>query len=299
MPPVSTANRSVVDPVACCRVHEDVPSLSEVTPWRPGSLVPRESVEILAGAAARRTRTRGSPTAATRSSSATCGFVRRRHASARRDGPRRLLAGHLQPDPRRPSVRDLGAHGIATWNVEYRRLGDPGGDWPGRLDDVVRAVDRVRELAARVPARSRPGRRDGPFRRRAARPARRATTVVPLRAAVSLAGVVGPLAIHRIGDDNGVSPRLLGGDSRGGPGAVAGGLPRGPPAARLPVRARVRDRGRSLGTEPETACRRERQATTSSAGALGAGHFEPVDPLAPEWAVVRSKVGQVLRPAAW
>lgn len=26
--------------------------------------------------------------------------------------------------------------GIATWNVEYRRVGNPGGGWPGTFDDV-------------------------------------------------------------------------------------------------------------------------------------------------------------------
>jgi len=38
--------------------------------------------------------------------------------------------------------------GIATWNIEYRRLGQPGGGWPGTYLDVGRAVDHVRTLAA-------------------------------------------------------------------------------------------------------------------------------------------------------
>lgn len=37
--------------------------------------------------------------------------------------------------------------GIATWNVEYRRLGQPGGGWPGTYRDVGRAIDHLRELA--------------------------------------------------------------------------------------------------------------------------------------------------------
>jgi acetyl esterase/lipase len=41
----------------------------------------------------------------------------------------------------------LKAMGIASWNVEYRRLGDPGGGWPGTYLDVGRAVDHVRALA--------------------------------------------------------------------------------------------------------------------------------------------------------
>lgn len=30
--------------------------------------------------------------------------------------------------------------GFATWNIEYRRVGDPGGGWPGTFHDVVRAA---------------------------------------------------------------------------------------------------------------------------------------------------------------
>jgi len=26
--------------------------------------------------------------------------------------------------------------GIATWNVEYRRVGNPGGGWPGTFEDI-------------------------------------------------------------------------------------------------------------------------------------------------------------------
>jgi len=52
------------------------------------------------------------------------------------------------------TLRDLGAlaaaltaDGIATWNVEYRRLGQPGGGWPGTYLDVGRAVDHLRTIA--------------------------------------------------------------------------------------------------------------------------------------------------------
>jgi acetyl esterase/lipase len=47
----------------------------------------------------------------------------------------------------RPMALALEANGIATWNVEYRRLGNPGGGWPGTFEDVGQATDLVRELA--------------------------------------------------------------------------------------------------------------------------------------------------------
>jgi len=41
----------------------------------------------------------------------------------------------------------LKAVGVATWNVEYRRLGESGGGWPGTYLDIGRAVDHLRALA--------------------------------------------------------------------------------------------------------------------------------------------------------
>ncbi|MFS8095717.1 alpha/beta hydrolase [Lentzea alba] len=37
----------------------------------------------------------------------------------------------------------LVGEGYAVWNVEYRRLGEEGGGWPGTFDDVAAAVDAV------------------------------------------------------------------------------------------------------------------------------------------------------------
>lgn len=37
--------------------------------------------------------------------------------------------------------------GIATWSLEYRRIGDSGGGWPGTFQDVARGTDHLRELA--------------------------------------------------------------------------------------------------------------------------------------------------------
>lgn len=39
--------------------------------------------------------------------------------------------------------------GIASWSIEYRRLGQPGGGWPGTYQDVGAAVDHLRTLATR------------------------------------------------------------------------------------------------------------------------------------------------------
>ena len=43
----------------------------------------------------------------------------------------------------------LGKRGFATWNVEYRGIGYPGGGWPGTFQDVAAAVDKLAEIAPR------------------------------------------------------------------------------------------------------------------------------------------------------
>lgn len=50
-------------------------------------------------------------------------------------------AGHL--------CAALATKGIATWNLEYRRVGDPGGGWPATFQDVVRGYRYLRPLAGR------------------------------------------------------------------------------------------------------------------------------------------------------
>ena len=37
--------------------------------------------------------------------------------------------------------------GVATWTLEYRRVGDPGGGWPGTFRDVASGVDYLRAVA--------------------------------------------------------------------------------------------------------------------------------------------------------
>jgi acetyl esterase/lipase len=42
---------------------------------------------------------------------------------------------------------DLSGRGYAVWNVEYRRVGSPGGGWPGTFLDVAAALDALADLA--------------------------------------------------------------------------------------------------------------------------------------------------------
>jgi acetyl esterase/lipase len=63
-------------------------------------------------------------------------------------------ADHLpRLDPRattyelvRPVAAALTDAGIATWNVEYRRVGNPGGGWPGTFQDISAATDFLKKI---------------------------------------------------------------------------------------------------------------------------------------------------------
>ena len=48
-------------------------------------------------------------------------------------------AGHL--------CAALTAQGFATWNIEYRRIGDPGGGWPGSFEDVRNSHRFLHQIA--------------------------------------------------------------------------------------------------------------------------------------------------------
>jgi acetyl esterase/lipase len=45
----------------------------------------------------------------------------------------------------------LAAEGIATWVLEYRRVGNPGGGWPGTFQDIADGADHLSELADDFP----------------------------------------------------------------------------------------------------------------------------------------------------
>ncbi len=42
----------------------------------------------------------------------------------------------------------LAQNGIATWTVEYRRVGDTGGGWPGTFQDIAHAADHLLSVAS-------------------------------------------------------------------------------------------------------------------------------------------------------
>jgi len=203
----------------------------------------------------------------------------------------------------------LTEEGWATWSLEYRRVGDPGGGWPGTLEDVARGADRLREVAEEHPLdldrvvalghsaggqlalwlAARPRLPEGsPLR--TAEPLR-------LRGVVSLAGITDLRAGAAGGVCGEAIPRLLGGPPRD----HADRLGQSSPIELVPLGVPVRlvcgardpivpiDQARSY----EAAARRAGD-TVAVEVVESAGHFELVDPSSSAWPVVRETVRALL-----
>ena len=173
----------------------------------------------------------------------------------------------------------LAGAGVAAWNLEYRRIGDPGGGWPGTFDDVARGVEHVPRLADEHPldvdrvvlcGHSAGG-------HLALWAARR----IPVRAAVSLGGVVDLVEASRRGLSRGATDELMG----GAPEDVPDRYDSGSPAAQLPLGVRqVLVHGTDDQIVPFDLSEHyvERARTAGDDVELVAldaiGHFEPIDP---------------------
>jgi acetyl esterase/lipase len=50
-----------------------------------------------------------------------------------------------------PLAAEITKMGFATWSLEYRRVGNDGGGWPGTFQDVADGSDHLRNLAQEFP----------------------------------------------------------------------------------------------------------------------------------------------------
>ena len=49
----------------------------------------------------------------------------------------------------RPIAASLTDSGFTTWNIEYRRVGNEGGGWPGTYHDIGEAIDFLRTISSK------------------------------------------------------------------------------------------------------------------------------------------------------
>jgi acetyl esterase/lipase len=171
--------------------------------------------------------------------------------------------------------------GIATFNVEYRRVGDPGGGWPGSFEDVLLAIGYARGLS-----------------RHLVLVGHSAGGHLALLAAQHLQLPV--VAIAAVSD-----PATWAND---GVGAFFGGEPpaEASPLAQLPLSVPcLLVHGTHDDVVPFEQSVRYADAAKGESRLIpleGAGHFEPIDPRSREWptvvAVVRSLLDGPARPPA-
>lgn len=202
--------------------------------------------------------------------------------------------------------------GVATWNVEYRRLDNPGGGWPGTLLDIGAAVDTLRGLAGRYNLDSTrvvlAGHSAGGHLAlwAAARSKLPAASAIGARAPLAVRGAVslgGPgdlrdfMTYGQRSCGEGVIDRLLGGT----PEVVPERWAQADPAALLPLQVRHR---LISGVDDFIMPQRARDAWIAKARAAGdaadlvvienAGHFEVIAPTTPAWPRVREGILSLL-----
>jgi acetyl esterase/lipase len=213
--------------------------------------------------------------------------------------------GHI-----RPVCAALAQAGMAAWCLEYRRVGDKGGGWPGTFEDVGRGADHLREIApahgldlTRVVAvgHSAGGHLALWLAARARLPEAdplRGKAPLPLRGVVGLAPIpdlARAAADHVCGD---AVPSLLGGlpeaqSARYSVASPIGLLPLG--VAQAIVHGRE-DRIVPLGlSERYVAAAREKGDTARLVVVEGAGHFDLIAPTSKAWLRVEEAVRTLVK----
>jgi len=206
----------------------------------------------------------------------------------------------------------LKADGIATWNIEYRRLGQAGGGWTGTYLDVGRAVDHLRAIAGKysldlgrvvLVGHSAGGHLAVWAAGRARVPASSPvymTDPLPVRGVIDLAGPL-DLTAHipeyeRLCGDT-VITALMGGS----PGAVPGRYAQASPIKLLPLGI---PQVLVIGEHEDFVPRPFVEAYTQAAVRAGdivrlvviphAGHFEIASPRSPAWPIVEAAIRSLL-----
>jgi acetyl esterase/lipase len=207
------------------------------------------------------------------------------------------------------AAEDLRQHGFAVWNIEHRRLGEPGGGYPGTFEDVAAAIDWLRELAKSYPLDLAnvvaAGHSSGGHLALWA-------AVRPRLPKTSALYRENPLAMKRVVSLAGIadlsSYRVRGPGACGGPrviDALVGLASRGPwdiftdtsPAALLPIGVPQTIISGALDPIVPAAFGRAYAAMAASAGdpvqeitITDAGHFELIDPESSAFGKVRSMI---------
>lgn len=188
--------------------------------------------------------------------------------------------------------------GVATWSLEYRRIGDPGGGWPATGGDVARGADYLRTLAQRYPLDLTHVVAVGHSAGGQLALWLAAQHKTPLRGVVSLAGVCDLRRAWELGLSRGAAAELLDGTPQQQPARYRQASPIELVPLGVPERLL---HGVKDDVVPIEMSRRF-QAAASAAGddarlieIPNAGHFDLIDPRAPAWPRVDDAIRQLLQ----
>ena len=194
-----------------------------------------------------------------------------------------------------PLCDALTAQGIATWNLEYRGVGNEGGGWPGTLLDVAAGADTLRALAmtrpldlGRVVAVGHSAGGHLALWLAARRRIKGGPLASPNPLAVSHVVALAPIADLRAAwaAGYGAVGKLLGGTPKDVPAHYADASP----AEHLPLGVRqvvvhgVDDHVVAIQLSRDYVAAASAQGDDAVLVALdGTGHFEPIDPRSVAW----------------
>jgi acetyl esterase/lipase len=194
-----------------------------------------------------------------------------------------------------PLAEALAADGLAVCAPEYRRVGQPGGGWPGTFDDIRSALGILPRLASLATDGHVDGRRVVLAGHSAG--GHLALWACQLQecspgAVISLAGVCDLAEGWRLRLGNGAAGELMGGGPADFPDRYAaadpaGLLPRGLDISLVHGQADDRvpwELSRSYGERAAAAGNQVRCVLLP-----GVGHFELIDPLSGAWPAVRAE----------
>lgn len=196
----------------------------------------------------------------------------------------------------------LAEAGIATWNIEYRRVGNAGGGWPGTFEDVARATDYLREIAGKysldlnrvvVVGHSAGGHLALML---AARKTGSAANPLPLRGIVSLAGITDLRKTGTACDREVI--QFAGGEAK----EKSAVYDQASPITLLPlgIKQKIIQGGAdniipmAMATEYVEAAKKKNDAVELIA-LKDADHFQLVDPKSPAWPAVLEAVKSLVK----